>query len=202
MFSGIVETQAKVISFVPRNEIFELKIERPSEYNDLHLGDSIAVNGVCLTVEQFDSSQIQFAVAGETLNITGWNQLLKAGSFVNVERSMKYGDRVHGHLVQGHVDGMGEVVALEKGSETMWVSVKIPTSLNHLVWKKGSITLSGVSLTVNEINDSVVKVCLIPETLKRTNLGAWTIGQKITVEVDSLARYFDRMREVKIEHNL
>ncbi len=201
MFSGIVENQVQIRAFRPRHEVFELVVDRPAGFDDIALGDSIATNGVCLTVESLDSQQIQFALAPETLKITGWNTSLKPGQFVNLERSLRFGDRIHGHLVQGHVDTLGDVLTFEKSAESAWLTVRLPTTFLKFVWKKGSITLNGVSLTINEVMGDTITVCLIPETLKRTNLNDLVAGDKLTIEADSLARYYDRMRELNVEHN-
>jgi riboflavin synthase len=201
VFSGIVESQAQIKIFRARAEVFELVVERPQGFDDIHLGDSIATNGVCLTVEAFDPQHIQFALAGETLKVTGWDKTLRPGLSVNLERSLRFGDRIHGHLVQGHVDAIGEVVDFNKSSESALLSVRLPKNLLPFVWTKGSLTLNGVSLTINNIVGDVVSFCLIPETLKRTNLNSLIKGDYLTVEADSLARYYNRMRELGLEHN-
>lgn len=198
MFSGIVEAKAKILHFVPRSSLYELLLERPATFDDIRTGDSIAVNGVCLTVEAFDETKMQFAVAEETLRVTHWSgkSVLKPGAHVNLERSLRLGDRIHGHLVQGHVDAMGDVVSLDVRQESADLKIKIPQELARFVWKKGSLAINGVSLTVNSVDNLVVECCLIPETLKRTNLGELVSGSAVTLEVDSLARYYERVKEL------
>lgn len=201
VFSGIVESQVKIKALRPRSEVFELIVDRPKSFDDIHLGDSIATNGVCLTVEAFDSSQIQFALAAETLKITGWDKALKVDDFVNLERSLRFGDRIHGHLVQGHVDALAEVVKFDIDKESALLVVRLPQSFLKFIWKKGSLTLNGVSLTINDVVKDMAEFCLIPETLKRTNLQFLKVGDKITIEADSLARFYDRMRELNLEQH-
>ena len=196
MFSGIVETTAKILRFEPRSsDVWDLVLERPPEFSDLKAGDSVAVNGVCLTVEADRAAEIPFAVARETLDITSWDRHLGRLGLVNLERSLRLGDRIHGHLVQGHVDGMARVVSAQGKGGALLVTIEIPAALQRFVWKKGSIAINGVSLTINEVASGNLEFCLIPETLKRSNLSALKIGDFVTVEVDTLARYFERSRE-------
>ena len=205
MFSGIVEAQAIIKSFRPRADVFELILEKPPEYDDLSLGDSVAVNGVCLTVEASNDQTVQFAVAQETLNVTGWGAQNPSSaksplqSPVNLERSLRIGDRIHGHVVQGHVDAMAEVVELNRQPESAGLTVRIPSQMAPFVWKKGSLTVNGVSLTVNTVEGTQVGFWLIPETLKRTNLGALKPGDFVTIEADSYARFLFRQRELELE---
>lgn len=188
MFSGIIEAHAPVVSATQQSDVLRISIEKPKDFNDLNSGDSIAVNGVCLTVESFTELMIQFALAAETLQVTGWSAKSMLGSQVNLERSLRLGDRIHGHLVSGHVDAMGRVVGLMDHESTRVLKIEVPGPLEPLVWKKGSLTINGVSLTVNKFEQSVVEVCLIPETLARTNLGLLKTGDPVTLEVDTLAR--------------
>ena len=188
MFSGIVEATAATKNVQKRGDILQLTVQRPTDFNDLKGGDSISVNGICLTVETFDSDTIQFALAAETLQITKWNEHSLIERQWNLERSLRLGDRIHGHMVSGHVDAMGEVKSVEDLQETRFLRVRVPEDLQPYLWKKGSITIQGVSLTVNKIEDFVLEVCLIPETLNRTNLGALKAGDLVTLEVDTMAR--------------
>ncbi|HEY8271072.1 MAG TPA: hypothetical protein VIG33_09295, partial [Pseudobdellovibrionaceae bacterium] len=138
--------------------------------------------------EAFDENQMTFALAAETLRILQWNPINSVGKKVNLERSLRFGDRIHGHLVTGHVDSLAEVVRADLEGESFFLNVKVASSLLPYIWKKGGLTINGVSLTVNEIKNSVVEVCLIPETLKRTNLGNLKAGQVVNIEPDYLAR--------------
>lgn len=188
MFSGIVEATSSTKNIEKRGDVLQLIVYRPRDFNDLKVGDSVSVNGICLTVEAFNEETIQFALAAETLQITNWSEdSLKVQSW-NLERSLRLGDRIHGHMVSGHVDAMGEVKDVEDLKETRFLKVRVPEALQPYLWKKGSITIQGVSLTVNKFEDFVLEVCLIPETLVRTNLGALKTGDPVTLEVDTMAR--------------
>ncbi|MEO0335143.1 MAG: riboflavin synthase [Pseudomonadota bacterium] len=195
MFSGIVEATTRIHSLSQTGSILQIRVARPEDFDDIKTGDSIAFNGVCLTVEEFDDSEIQFALAAETLKVTGWTtDSMKEGLF-NLERSLRVGDRVHGHMVAGHVDAMGEVVKSEDSEGSWDLVVKYPEVLRPMIWKKGSITVNGVSLTVNEVDEESFAVCLIPETLKRTNLGELKPGGVVTLEADTMARALRRFLE-------
>jgi riboflavin synthase len=197
MFSGIVESVMPIESSEELQNAYRIKIKKPSEFNDLKLGDSIACDGVCLTVEAFDDKHMTFALAAETIKVLDWNPQSWLGKKVNLERSLRFGDRIHGHLVTGHVDSLGSVTRAELIGESFFLDVKVQDTILPYVWKKGSVTLNGVSLTVNELDKNTVSVCLIPETIKRTNLGDLKPGSKINVEPDYMARAIQRALEVK-----
>lgn len=201
MFSGIVEASTEVLNVSSRGDVHELHLKRPTSFSDVACGDSVAVNGVCLTVEAFTETTMQFALGPETLRVTDWAQVLRPGLIMNLERSLRYGDRVHGHLMQGHVDGLGEVASVQPGQDFLLLAIRIPDSLKHLIWNKGTLAINGVSLTVNKLEANLAHFCLIPETLNRTNLKSLKTGDFVTLETDSLARYFDRMRELGLEYN-
>jgi riboflavin synthase len=195
MFSGIVEATTRINSLSQKGSILQIKVQKPAEFDDLNTGDSIAFNGVCLTVEEFTNSEIQFALAAETLKVTGWTAEAMQSGLFNLERSLRVGDRVHGHMVAGHVDAMGEVVRSEDVEGSWFLVVRYPEVLRPMIWKKGSVTINGVSLTVNEITAETCEVCLIPETLKRTNLGELKPGDRVTLEADTMARALKRFLE-------
>lgn len=197
MFSGIVESVQPIMTTDKGSSVIRIKIQKPSEFNDLHIGDSIAVDGICLTVENFDSESMGFALAAETLKVLGGNSDSLVGKMVNLERSLRFGDRIHGHLVTGHVDSLGLVTRSEAQGENWFLDVEISKKLLSFVWPKGSITLNGVALTVNEINGQTISVCLIPETIKRTNLAQIKKGSSINVEPDYMAKAVQRMHEVE-----
>lgn len=197
MFSGIVESVMPIVSSQELPNAYRIKIKKPSEFNDIKIGDSIACDGACLTVEAFDDSQMTFALAAETIKVLKWNPQSWVGKQVNLERSLRFGDRIHGHLVTGHVDSLGEVMRADFEGESFLLDVRVMDSVLPYVWKKGSVTLNGVSLTVNELNGNVVSVCLIPETLKRTNLGGLQVGSPVNVEPDYMARAIQRSLEVR-----
>ena len=203
MFSGIIETTSKLISVKPFPGGWRIEIQRPETFNDLSIGDSVAVNGVCLTVESLNSECIQFALAPETLKITGWDCTRLLNAIVNLERSMRANDRVHGHFVLGHVDGIANVVRRVDQGDSLIFGFELPSDYRSYVWKKGSLTLNGVSLTLNEVSEKgplIVEVCLIPETLKRTNLSYLREKDHVTFEVDSMARAFVHLWKTEKNH--
>lgn len=188
MFSGIVETTAHVLNVEEGRGVVRLEIEKPSSFQDVKNGDSISVNGICLTIEAHDEKRLQFALAPETLKVTGWvKESLKNIKF-NLERSLKFSDRIHGHLVSGHVDAMAEVVGVEQMGESTIVAIQVPQTMAAYFWPKGSLAISGVSLTINKVENGRIEVCLIPETLKQTNLSDLKKGDFVTVEIDTMAR--------------
>lgn len=207
MFSGIVESSSPILSFEQTDEfVFRLIVCRPSFFDDIKLGDSVATNGVCLTVVGFDKDTLSFDVAKETLAVTGWasGSKLQPSQQINLERSLRFGDRVHGHFLSGHVDELGEVVKAEPLDDSTWL-LGIQLSPNSLpyVWKKGSIGLSGVSLTVNEFKGRIVEVGLIPETLKLTNLKSFKVGDKINIEYDWMAKaIYHQTQNLKSERKI
>jgi riboflavin synthase len=188
MFSGIVETTALVQSARRDGEVMRLWVRKPSDFSDLNRGDSIAVDGVCLTLEEQTSEAMLFALGPETLKVTGWTLDGVKERVVNLERSLRLGDRIHGHLVTGHVDARTPVRAVESDTETTVLWIEIPKALSSLIWPKGSVTVNGVSLTVNQVQDGAFSVGLIPETLKRTNLNTVRSGSTVNLEADNLAR--------------
>lgn len=188
MFSGIVESVQPIKTVEAAPGVVRIQVQKPEEFNDLKIGDSISTNGVCLTVEKFDNEHMTFALAAETLNVLK----LKADSLknkkVNLERSLRFGDRIHGHLVTGHIDSLAVVKRAASEGESWFLDVEVQDSILPYIWNKGSITLHGVSLTVNNVQNNLVSVCLIPETLKRTNLGEFKVGDMINVEPDYMAK--------------
>lgn len=206
MFAGIVEAKTSIQSLNEQAGTLTIILEKPTSFNDIGIGDSIAVNGVCLTVESFNDKSIQFSLGPETLRVTGWSGLKLQGQVLNLERSLRWGDRVHGHVVLGHVDGMAEVVNLQDapGPVRILEFRLLKHDLMAFLWQKGSVTVNGVSLTVNEVNDATdtFSVCLIPETLKRTNLADLQHNHLVTIEVDQWARAYQRHRQWEKNHEL
>jgi len=188
MFSGIVESCQKVVQAKTENGLLRIRVARPSTFDDLHPGDSVCVNGVCLTVESFDERTMQFALGAETLTVTGWTPEILLERPVNLERSLRVGDRVHGHMVSGHVDAVGMVTSVTETSGSVILEVRVPEELLVFLWKKGSWTVNGVSLTINEVKKDTISICLIPETVARTNLGMVKAGLRVNLEVDMWAR--------------
>ena len=169
-----------------------IEVQRPISFDDLKTGDSIAVDGVCLTLEKFDNTKMQFSLGPETLKITSWNLENLKARFFNLERSMRLGERIHGHLVSGHVDTLGRVESALAIGAALELVISLEQKYRAYFPKKASWAVAGVSLTINDvqlINDRVhIASCLIPETLKRTNLGALKAGNKINIEIDFMVR--------------
>ena len=190
MFTGIINHSGVVDAFEKLAAGARLRL-RTTDAEPFRRGESLAVNGVCLTVLP-DGDSLITDVSNETLSRTTLGTLL-SGAAVNVERALAVGDRLGGHIVQGHVDGVGSVVSVEEDGFARRVRVELPPKLLRYVIDKGSITLSGVSLTVAELGDSWAEVSLIPETLERTNLGEAAPGDRINVECDVVAKYVERL---------
>lgn len=189
MFSGIVEAVSAITRTQDLDNAVRIQVEKPPGFDDLRPGDSLACDGICLTVEAFDPHQITLTLAAETLRILRWSPSSSwIGKKLNLERSLRFGDRIHGHLVTGHVDSLGEVLRAEPLGESFILELRLAESALPYVWTKGSITVNGVSLTVNRVANSTIEVCLIPETLKRTNLGSLKPGQFVNIEPDYMAR--------------
>jgi riboflavin synthase len=193
MFTGIVEELGRVaaIQELPDNAI-RITIEGPTVLSDANLGDSICVNGVCLTVAQQDGNEFTADVMSETINRTTIGDLI-AGSQVNLERPVTLSTRLGGHLVQGHVDAVGTVSAREHSENWDVVTITPPKDLLKYVVEKGSITIDGTSLTVSAVTDSTFSVSLIPATLEKTTLGIRQIGDRVNLEVDVLAKYVEKL---------
>lgn len=193
MFTGIVEELGRVaaIQALPDNAI-RITIEGPTVLSDANLGDSICVNGVCLTVAEQNGDQFTADVMSETINRTTIGDLL-AGSQVNLERPVTLATRLGGHLVQGHVDAVGAVSAREHSENWDVVTITPPRELLKYVVEKGSITIDGTSLTVSAVTDTTFSVSLIPATLEKTTLGIRQIGDRVNLEVDVLAKYVEKL---------
>ena len=193
MFTGIVEELGRVaaIQALPDNAI-RITIEGPTVLSDANLGDSICVNGVCLTVAEQNGDQFTADVMSETISRTTIGDLL-AGSQVNLERPVTLATRLGGHLVQGHVDAVGEVSAREHSENWDVVTITPPKELLKYVVEKGSITIDGTSLTVSAVTDTTFSVSLIPATLEKTTLGIRQIGDRVNLEVDVLAKYVEKL---------
>lgn len=198
MFSGIVEAQSKILKITPARKSCRITVVRPPTFDDIKIGDSIATNGVCLTVETFSKKSIQFCLGAETLKILGSQLKLWEKYPLNLERSMKFGQRVHGNLVTGHVDTAAAVTKTFADGDCWQLQVEVPQQLAKYFWKKGSVCLNGVSLTVNEFisekKKSLLSVCLIPETMKATNLAAFEVNEKLNIEADYLAKAYIESR--------
>jgi len=193
MFAGIIEAVGKVAGLTPAGENARLAIETGAlPLADVKLGDSIAVNGVCLTVVELEPGRFGADVSPETLHCTTLASL-SAGSRVNLEKALAYGERVSGHLASGHVDGIGRVMAREQEGETLTLAIVAPQELMRYIARKGSVCIDGVSLTVNDIEQNAFSVQIIPHTRDTTLCGHYQLGDGVNIEVDLIARYLERL---------
>ncbi|MDB5339184.1 MAG: ribE [Planctomycetaceae bacterium] len=193
MFTGLVEGQATVRGVLPEGAAVRLVLDMPPEFvGEARLGDSIALNGCCLTVVSITRSRFDFQAGTETLSKTNLGEL-RPGSRVNVERAVAVGARLGGHFVQGHVDGTGQVELIEQDGEwtTMWFRVPRPLTLQMV--HKGSITVDGISLTLVNVEPERFSVALIPHTLAVTTLGQKTVGGTVNIETDILGKYVQKL---------
>ena len=196
MFTGLVETTARIASVTPKGPMALLALrELAIEPSELEVGASIAVSGVCLTVTAVRDGGFDADVSSETLALTTLG-LLGAGSRVNIERSLRLGDRMGGHIVLGHVDGVGTVASVEIVGGAWCVVVDAPSDLARFIAPKGSVTVDGCSLTVNRVAGDTFELMLVPHTLAVTVLGGWKAGPRVNLEVDVLARYVARQLQV------
>lgn len=193
MFTGLVQDVATIRAIEKRAESSVLQFETKLA-KDLKVGDSISINGVCLTATSIDGALVSVDVMVQTLKLSSLGSL-NIGERVNAELATRADARLGGHIVQGHVDGVGRVVANEVGEKWQKFVIEIPSNLGKYVVNQGSICVDGVSLTVGSIDDltSYVTLWLIPETLEKTNLGLKTPGSSVNIEVDVLAKYVERL---------
>ena len=192
MFTGIVEELGQVEKLETLTDAVRISIAGPLVVSDAKIGDSISVNGVCLTVTEKTPSSFSADVMQETLNRSTLGKLSE-GSKVNLERPVTLATRLGGHMVQGHVDGMGQIISREKSENWDVVTIEPPKDLLKYIVEKGSITVDGTSLTVASVNEKVFTVSLIPETLAKTTLGLVQIGDKVNLEVDVMAKYVEKL---------
>ncbi|HUR19578.1 MAG TPA: riboflavin synthase [Vicinamibacterales bacterium] len=195
MFSGIVQAVGEIEKVEPLQAGVRLTIDAGAlDLTDTTVGDSIAVNGACMTATSVSANRFTVDVSRESLDVTAG---LGAPGRVNLEKAMKLEDRIDGHLVTGHVDGVGEVSVFESLGESTRLTVRVPRDLARYVARKGSVTVDGVSLTVNSVDDepsgTTFEVNLIPHTLRVTTLSRLAPGTKVNLEIDLLARYMERM---------
>jgi riboflavin synthase len=194
MFTGIIETLGDVASVEEGRESVRIRIAAPELREGLKLGDSVAVNGACLTVAEIDGDQLSFDAVRETLECTALGELA-SGARVNLERAMRADGRFDGHIVQGHVDGVGRVSRLERVGDDVRFHVECGHDFASQLVDKGSVTIEGVSLTVVRVGEDEFHVVLIPHTLERTTLGQLAVGSRVNLEADVLGKYVKRYLE-------
>jgi riboflavin synthase len=191
MFTGIIQSIGVIKKIESLKKDVQISIVYdPKKINDIKLGDSISVNGICLTVQKKQKNQFIFHVSQETLNRT---IAFKENAMVNLESSLLYNGKVGGHFVTGHIDGIGKISEIKINSQCWIIEIKPPKKLLKFIAEKGSVSINGVSLTVNSIKDDKFKVNIIPFTLKETNLGALVKGSEINIEIDLIARYLENI---------
>lgn len=197
MFTGIIEAAGKIESFDHNDEGGKLRVSlaaAPDIAGALKIGDSISVNGCCLTVVELDGNDFAADLSGETLRRTSFGEK-KPGDVVNLERSLTAGARLGGHFVQGHVDGVGRVTRLAPEGENWWLSVHVPENLRRYVAEKGSIAIDGISLTVADWRDGVADIAIIPFTYHQTDIKRMVPGDAVNLETDILAKYVESLLE-------
>ena len=192
MFTGIIESLGKVESLQSVGGDIRLRIQTSLDMSDVHLGDSIATNGICLTVVEWGSNWYATDVSRESLNRTTLAQW-KVGQAVNVEKAMLPTTRFGGHIVSGHVDAVGEITVVREDARSLYFEVTAPVEIAKYLAEKGSVTVDGISLTINHLRGNILSLNLIPHTAERTNIGSWKTGAKVNLEVDILARYIERL---------
>ena len=192
MFTGIIESLDTVESLQNVGGDVRLRIGTDLDMSDVHLGDSIATNGICITVIDWVDHLYAADVSRESLNRTtlgGW----KVGQRVNVEKAMLPTTRFGGHIVSGHVDAVGEITVVREDARSLYFEVTAPPDIARYLAEKGSITVDGISLTINHLRGHILSLNLIPHTAERTNIATWKSGSKVNLEVDVLARYIERL---------
>lgn len=191
MFTGLIESVGVVRKLTPRGSQARLVLQLPF-VDELTLGESVAVNGCCLTVAEFDNATASFDLLTQTLQVTALNRL-KSGSLVSLERAMKLGDRLGGHLVQGHVDGVAELLEVKKSGQDHILQIRLPDELVHLCVPKGSLAVDGISLTIAELDGALATFWITPHTWQHTHLPDLTPGQLVNIETDMLAKHVERL---------
>lgn len=193
MFTGIVEAVGTLTAITPKGEDITISVDAGKlDMGDVKLGDSIATNGVCLTVVEFNSHSYSADLSLETLKKSGFADY-KVGDKVNLEKAMLPTTRFGGHIVSGHVDGVGEIVERNPVGRAIELWVAMPAELSKYVAEKGSITVDGISLTVNDLRKNAFKLTIVPHTTQETTIDHFQVGRKVNLEVDVMARYLERL---------
>src|SRR5699024_449653 len=197
MFTGIIEEKGKIKEVTQNSaQAFEFNIEANQIMEDIKLGDSISVDGVCLTVTKFNKNSFQVDVMPETVKATSIKNL-KKGSEVNLERAMLASTRLGGHFVTGHVDGVGEIIDKKRAENAIYYTIEIPSDLNKYLINKGSVTIDGISLTVFGINKQKLIISLIPHTVEHTVLWKKVVGDLVNLECDLLAKHVEKQLAIR-----
>jgi len=193
MFTGIIQSKGSIKEISSSSDGALLKINTNAlDLSDTNVGDSIAVDGVCLTVTELTESSFTADVSNETLTCTTFSAL-KQGKNVNLERSLRVNQGIDGHLVSGHVDGIGAVNSIEKDGDSVRIKIEVQGDIIKYIAKKGSICINGVSLTVNSVENNFFDVNIVPHTLSATTLGDLSLQSNVNIEIDQIARYVERL---------
>jgi riboflavin synthase len=192
MFTGLIETVGKVVRIEPKGTAGQLFVQADLPVAEIRLGDSIAVNGACLTVVRIDGDTLCFDVSPETLTCTTLKQV-RSGSLVNLERALLVSDRLNGHIVSGHIDCPATIIDRRDLSGNTLLTFRIASAFAKYVVAKGSIAIDGISLTVNSVEDDRFSVNIIPHTLAQTTLLAAKVGNEVNIETDILGKYLERL---------
>jgi riboflavin synthase len=192
MFTGLIEELGTISALEKEGSNLNIQISCSKVLSDIELGASIAVDGVCQTVTKFDSKGFWVTAIKETLDLTNFHQL-QIGSKVNLERCLRPQDRLGGHIVQGHVDSMATLEKVDALEGSYELYFKIDPKASRYIIYKGSISINGISLTVAGIDETILKVCIIPKTWEMTNLAQLKLGQKVNIEVDQVAKYIEKL---------
>lgn len=193
MFSGIISATGRVVSAdVTTGDMRAIIDAGNLAMDDVKIGDSICVNGVCLTVTGVSGASFTTDISSETLSCTTFADLCE-GMSVNLEKALRVTDRLHGHIVTGHVDGTGHIASINEDARSVRYEIAIPANLQRYICKKGSICIDGVSLTINEVTTTGVSVNIIPHTLTQTRFATYHLGTRVNLEVDIIARYLERL---------
>jgi riboflavin synthase len=195
MFTGIVEEVGEIAGIDDRRDFRTVRVRTRRVLGDIHIGASIAVNGVCLTVRSFDDAGFSAELSRETLDRTSLQDLAQ-GAAVNLERPMRADGRFGGHIVQGHVDGVGQIRAFERAGDAWNLAIEFPKSGQPYVVEKGSVAVDGISLTVAAVQDAVFSVAIIPHTFENTNLGRAKAGDRVNLEFDIIAKYVEAQLQI------
>ena len=191
MFSGIIENRGFVLKFEKQKD-FRLVLDTNLKYKDIKKGSSVCCNGICLTViskkKKKKYTQLSFDVSQETINCSNFN-VIKKGDEINIEKSLRVGDEISGHFVFGHVDDTSKLISIKKVGDSHEIKLEISKKIKKFIAKKGSVSLNGISLTVNQVKNNFIVLNIIPFTWLNTNLKGLKIGDRINLEVDMLARY-------------
>jgi riboflavin synthase len=192
MFTGIIKNKGKVISIVKKNKGYEFKISSNLVFSKKNIGTSISINGVCLTLTKFLNKNLFFFISYSTFQITNF-KYLKKNSTVNLEKSLKFGDEIAGHFVQGHIDTVGKVISLKRLAKTWTILIKVKSKFSRLLVDKGSVTINGISLTIVKSLKNQFTLVVIPHTLKLTNIISLKTGDVVNVEFDIVIKYLSKI---------